>query len=244
VFVAPMFNASKTLSKMLHSIFGQSYENWRVILTDDVSNNDDLQQSMEIIQSFYDILGSQNAHKLKFYGNIKKKWEVENVLIMIRKDCMDDDIVCRIDADDYLCDLDALRVINETYQTYDPDCLWTAHRWFDDKRITSMNISGPMPDNADPYTHPWVSSHLKTFRKNVFNQVKDENFRGQDGEYIRRAGDQAIYLPLLKLAKKRMYLPMVTYAYKCNLDPETFQTDDAKFQREEAEFLRKRGFIS
>lgn len=242
VFVAPMFNASRTLPKMLHSIFGQSYENWKVVLTDDVSNPEDLQASMDVIQNFFDMLG-KDSQKLKFYGNVKKKWEVQNVLTMIKKDCNNDDIICRIDTDDFLCDLDALRVLNEVYTTHNPDCVWTAHRWFDDKRITSMNISGPLPDNADPYVHPWVSSHLKTFRKGKFDQINDQNFRGPDGEYIKRAGDQAIYLPILKQAKKRIYLPMVTYSYRCNLEPENFQTEDSHFQKDEAEFIRNRGFI-
>lgn len=242
--MAPMFNASKTLPKMFHSILGQSYENWKIVLTDDVSDHDELRNSIMIIDQFYDLLGQKNHDKLKFYGNVKKKWEVENVLIMIKNDCHENDIVCRIDADDFLCDLDALRVLNDVYTLHNPDCVWTAHRWFDDKRITSMNISAPMPENADPYLHPWVSSHLKTFRKGNFNEINDENFRGQDGNYIRRAGDQAIYLPILQRAKKRIYLPMVTYSYRCSLEPQNFHTDDAKFQKEEAEFLRKRGFIA
>jgi DhnA family fructose-bisphosphate aldolase class Ia len=37
----------------------------------------------------------------------------------------------------------------------------------------------------------------------LINDVKDENFRGEDGNYVRRAGDQAIYLPVLSKTKKR-----------------------------------------
>ena len=154
-----------------------------------------------------------------------------------------DDIIVRLDADDFLCELDAFRIMNLVYNDSGCDCLWTAHRWFDDDSITSQNISAVMPDNADPYKHPWVSSHCKTFRKSLINDVNDANFRGQDGEYIKRAGDQAVYLPVLHKAKKRVYLPHVTYAYRCEMKPQTFQTQDAKFQKAEAEFLRERGFI-
>lgn len=244
VFVAPMYNASKTLPQMLHSIFGQSYTNWSIVLTDDVSDTDDLVETMTVIESFYDLLGRNDQHRLKFRGNVRKKWEVENVLTMIKDECLESDIVCRIDADDYLCDLDALRVLNEAYNQYEPDCIWTAHRWFDDKQITSFNISAQLPDNADPYKHPWVTSHLKTFRKGKFDLINDLNFRGSDGNYIKRAGDQSLFLPILHNARKRMYLPMVTYAYRCDMNQANFQTEDAKFQKTEAEFIRARGYVA
>jgi len=100
-----------------------------------------------------------------------------------------------------------------------------------------------MDDNADPYRHPWVASHLKTFRKHLIKGVKDENFRGEDGNYIRRAGDQAIYLPVLHKAKRRAFLPRCMYHYTIKDVPETYQTNDAVFQRDEALFLRSRGFV-
>jgi len=176
------------------------------------------------------------------FWNDEKKWEVANVLRGISM-CDETDIICRLDADDFLSDLDALRILNEVYNSTNADCVWTAHRWFDDNRITNQNISGPLPEGADPYKFPWVTSHLKTFRKSLITGVDDQNFRGQDGKFVRRAGDQAIYLPILKRAKKRVYFPMCFYSYRCDMSPATFQTDDAKFQKAEAEFIRDRGFI-
>lgn len=238
VFIAPMFNASNTLSQLLHSICGQSYENWKVVLIDDVSSQDHREKSIQICDEFKKMLNGKYSDRIVNVWNTEKKWEVANVLHGISM-CNDDDIVCRIDADDWLTDADSLAIINFAYEQTACDILWTAHRWgFSDK-----NISGPMPVDANPYTYPWVSSHLKTFRKSLLNNVKDENYRGEDGNYIRRAGDQAIYLPALYHAKKRIFLPRVMYHYTINDVPETYQTDDAHFQRDEAVFLRNRGYI-
>ena len=247
VFIAPMYNASKTLPRMLHSIVGQSYTNWRLILIDDISTHEEQVACNKIIFSMQELMSrsqaSPNSISVTWNSDGRgKKWETENVLYGVSM-CDDDDIVCRIDADDFLCDLDALRIMNEVYDTYKPDCLWTAHRWFDDKVVATHNISNYLPDTANPYHHPWVTSHLKSFRKCLINDVKDENFRGKTGDYIRRAGDQALYLPILHRANKRMYLPMVIYAYRCDMSAETFMSEDAKFQKKEAEFLRKRGFV-
>lgn len=233
VFVAPMFNASDTLARMLHSLYGQSYENWRLILIDDISTESHKDRCSEILDAF-----AQHGDRVTLIENESKHWEVANVLQGIKL-CDESDIVCRIDADDWLTDLDALAILNQVYSATGADAVWTAHRW----GFTDQNISAALPSNANPYTHPWVSSHLKTFRKSLITDVRDENFRGENGEYIKRAGDQAIYLPVLHRAKKRVYVPRVMYHYTIDLSPETFQTHDAKFQRDEAIYLRERGFI-
>lgn len=232
-----MYNASDTLAQMLHSVCGQSYRNWRLILVDDVSSPEHREKCRGIVERFTS-LDPDLSGKIDVIWNEEKKWEVANVLHGISK-CEGDDIVCRIDADDWLVDLDALAIINVAYDTLGCDVLWTAHRWsFSDK-----NISGPMPDDADPYVYPWVSSHLKTFRKSLLDGVSDVNFRGEDGGYIRRAGDQAVYLPALHNAKKKFFLPRVMYHYTIKDVPETYATDDARFQRDEALFMRRRGYV-
>lgn len=238
VFVSPMYNASQYLPQMLHSICGQSYDNWKLILIDDVSDEEHRKLSQQIILQFQCLFGGRYSDKIVDVFNDEKKWEVANVLHGISM-CEDDDIVCRIDADDWLTDTDALSILNSCYEQTGADALWTAHRW----GFSNKNISGPLPEGADPYKHPWVSSHLKTFRKRLINDVNDINFRGEDGNYIRRAGDQAIYLPVLHNAKCRGFIPMVMYHYTINDVPETYQTPDARFQRDEALFLRERGYV-
>ena len=134
---------------MLHSIFGQSYENWKIILIDDVSDDKHKEKQKEILEGFYGLLSDNDKSKLEVVWNAEKKWEVANVLHGISL-CSDEDIVCRIDADDWLIDLDALAIIDVYYRKSFCDILWTAHRW----GFSDANISGPMQDDADPYKHP------------------------------------------------------------------------------------------
>jgi len=244
VFVAPMFNASKTLDQTLASIVGQSYKNWRLILIDDVSTQEEVVKEAKIIMTWRGLcepgMRDDNCDaQIRILWNDEKKWEVANVLKGISM-CEDGDIVCRIDADDWLTDLDALAYINAIYNYTKADVVWTAHRW----GYTDKNISGPLIPNVDVYKQPWVTSHLKTFRKCLINDVKDENFRGEDGEYIKRAGDQAIYLPVLHNATNPGFIPRCMYHYTIDDVPETYQTSDAKFQHDEALFLRARGYVS
>ena len=233
-----MYNASQYVGQMIHSICAQSYDNWRLIIIDDVSSEEHKKKSKSIISEFQNLLNQKYADRINVVWNSEKKWEVANVLHGISM-CDNNDIVCRIDADDWLTEIDALTCLDSIYQQSGAEALWTAHRW----GYTDKNISGPMSPDSDPYKHPWVSSHLKTFRKYLLNDVKDENYRGEDGNYIRRAGDQAIYLPALMNTKKRGFIPRCMYHYTINDIPDTYQTPDAKFQRDEALFIRARGYI-
>lgn len=246
VFVAPMYNASQYVGQMLHSICGQSYDNWRVILIDDCSSQEEVERENWTIAGFQSLLQrlGKDPNKIHVHWNSEgrgKQWEVSNVLFGISQ-CEDDDIVCRIDADDWLTEIDALAYLNALYKQTGCEALWTAHRW----GFTDKNISGSLPPGVDPYRdHPWVSSHLKTFRKYLLNGVPYENFTNMNGELVRRAGDQAIYLPCLYRTQKRGFVPRVFYHYTIDeQDGAVYQTADAKFQKEEADFIRNRGYVS
>lgn len=236
VFVTPMFNASKTLSQMLHSLYGQSYQNWHLILIDDASDEAEVLKCKELLQKFDSFI----PNKQTVIWNDSKKWEVLNVLTGVSM-CVNDDIVCRIDGDDWLTDLDALAIIDACYTKMNCDALWTMHRW----GFSDRNISMKLSSNTDVYAHPWVSSHFKTFRKRLLNNVPYENFKNMNDQLVRRAGDQAIYLPVLHNATNKMFLPRVMYHYTIDeQDGAVYQTDDAKFQKEEAEFIRSRGYVT
>lgn len=237
--IAPTYNAGKTCDRTILTLAAQSYDNWRLIVIDDVST-DDTESRVRDACSRYGVLS-----KLTYVRNETKKWEIENTLVGLSH-CDSTDIVTRIDLDDYVIDNNAFEILDRVYLSDGGiDAVWTNHRWFGDRTgLTGTNISGPLPDDADPYVHSWVSSHMKTWRKRVSENVPDSNYRGSDGQYFRRIGDQAFYLPVLKLARRRGHLPITAYAYRCEQVAETFQTDDAKFQAEEAKFLRQRGFLN
>lgn len=233
VMIMPCYNAEKTITQSLLSIISQSYSNWKILIRDDMSTDN----TRQIIDNIINVFGLQE--KIFVESNKEKKWEVRNILELLCK-CEDDDIVCRIDGDDWLTDLDCLAILNRKYNETGVDVMWTAHRW----SFTDHNISESLPKGADPYKYPWVSSHFKTFRKRLINNVCEQNFKGQDGEYFKRIGDQAIYLPVLHSCKGNWHFePRVMYHYTIQLKEETFQSEDALYQKNEAEFLRKRGYV-
>jgi len=235
-FLIPMREAHRTLKQCLLSIMSQSYTRWRVTIVDDASSPESKNESKRIVRELQKLCSDEQV--INLICRDSRSWETSNVLLAL-DECDDREIACRLDADDWLTENDALHAINAAYESTKCDVLWTMHRW----GFTSMNISAPLPANADPYEHPWVSSHLKTWRASLSKRINVENYRNERGEFVKRAGDQAIFLPVLKIAANRVFLPIVTYHYNIEMTSQTFNSDDARFQRDEAEFIRRRGFI-
>jgi len=239
VFLITCFNEEKGIIKTLKSIYAQSYEDWRVIIRNDMSTDN----TIDIIKEFK-VNHKVISDKITLINNKRKFGEVENTLDTLNI-IEEDEIVCRIDAGDWLVDNDILYLIDNIYkENNDLDVLWTNHRW----GYTPKNISSGMPLGCDVYKHPWVSSHMKTFRRSAFHDIPDSNFRDDEGEYIMIACDQAIFLPLLHKTnlreRKYGHFPLTAYHYNIKTDdPSIYQTERAYRQRDSAVNLRKRGYL-
>ncbi len=240
VFVIPFYNAVDDISKTIHSMMAQSYDNWRAILIDDMSTD----EGPELVRK---ICESSPVHKDKFtlVSNKEKHGEVRNTLASI-ENIDDNDVVCRLDGGDWLIENDLLWILNQIYQDKDCAVAWTAQRW----DYTSQNISGPLrlSPGQTVYQHPWVSSHLKTFRCGQLKKVPKANFLDQDGNYIMIACDQAIFLPMMHLSikegKKLNFVPITAYHYNIDLgNKNLFTSQRAVNQKMSAEMIRARGFI-
>jgi glycosyltransferase involved in cell wall biosynthesis len=198
-----------------------------------------------LVREICDSLPKKNREKFTLVDNETKQGEVRNTLNSI-KYIDDEDVVCRLDGGDWLTENDLLFVLNQVYQEDDIAVAWTAQRW----SYTTQNISGPM--NLKPgqtvYQHPWVSSHLKTFRCGQLKKVPDANFRDDNGEYIMIACDQAIFLPMMHLSllegKKLHFVPILGYHYNIDLTNKfVFNNERSHRQKMSAERIRERGFV-
>ena len=238
VFVTPAYNCQDSIQQTIFSVLAQSYTDWRMVVYDDMST-DQTAQVVEDISRSLDL-----GDKLRVISREEKFGEVRNTVDAV-SEIKDREIVCRLDGGDWLTENDMLHVMNQAYIQEDPAVLWTMHRW----AHTAHNISGPLsPVDANVYEHPWVSSHLKTFRRDAMYGINIENYKDTNGDWITIGCDQAIFLPMMHKAlldgRKRLFLPMVCYHYNIDLqDPDLFTCDRSKVQKHSAEWLRTRGYI-
>jgi len=240
VFVIPYYNAGDDMIKTLYSMMAQSYRNWRAIVIDDLSTDDGPKLVKEVANS------SIFRDKFSLVSNTEKHGEVKNTLKAL--DIVDDnEIICRLDGGDWLLENDLLWMLNQMYSNEKVAAAWTAHRW----GYTPQNISGPLKlkPGQTVYQHPWVTSHLKTFRSQQLRKVPHGNFLTFEGEYIMIACDQAIYLPMLHVSMMEgmelNFLPVVAYHYNIDLgNKNLFTSERAIRQKMSAETIRSRGFVA
>ncbi len=125
-------------------------------------------------------------------------------------------IVLQVDADDWLPDPGVLPYLNFIYQ--DPAVWMTYNTWqFPDGRSSanSQRIPSRVVQSNAFREYIWISSHLHSFRRELFDQVKDESLIDPEtGEYFRSAVDMSHYFPMLELAGSHArHLRRVLYTY-------------------------------
>lgn len=242
VFVVPYFNTGVDIERTIFSMLSQSNDAWRVVLINDVSDDKTPERVHELVTS----LPKTYRDKFTLIDNTVKHGEVRNTLEAV-KNIADRDIVCRLDGGDWLTENDLLYAVANAYSDERVAVAWTAHRW----GYTSQNISGPMmlKGSQTVYQHPWVSSHMKTFRCEQLKKVPEQNFKDADGNYIMIACDQAIFLPTMHLSilegKTLTFVPVIGYHYNIDLSKKDLFTCDRSIrQKQSAEMLRERGYLT
>ena len=236
--ITPAYNCADEIKKTLFSIAGQTYQNWEMIILDDMSTDN----TSKVVESFAASLNL--SHKITVKSRNEKYGEVRNTLEEARL-CDPTDVIVRLDAGDFITDLGCFDFLNAIYEQYDPAVLWTAHRW----AFTDQNISGPIDASISVYEQPWRSSHMKTFRVKDFLGLNEANFKDDNGEWIMIGCDQAVFLPMMERARlagrELIFFPRVMYHYNINLsDPNLFKSNRSLKQKASGEWLRRRGYVS
>tara|TARA_Y100001973_G_scaffold68474_1_gene99947 strand:- start:1120 stop:1878 length:759 start_codon:yes stop_codon:yes gene_type:complete len=239
VFLTPAYNCKEEIKKTLFSFFAQSYDNWRAIVIDDVSTDG----TGEYVKKLSKQCGF--SERVTVVTRTEKYGETRNTVTEM-ENIEDDEVVCRVDGGDWLTENDCLQTLNMVYNLHKPSVVWTNQRW----SYTAQNISGPLKlsGNMTVYDHPWVSSHMKTFRAEKLKRVPKQNFFDKDGNWIMIACDQAVFLPMMHMSllmgEKLVHLPITCYHYNINLEKEDLFTCERSLnQRDSALWIRSRGFL-
>ena len=248
VFVSTAYDCVSAAEQCFKTMYAQSYDRWRLILLDDSPTG----CVADAVDALAQRLGFSRERVLTVRNN-ERVGEVTNTLRAC--ETIDpNEVVVRVDMDDWLVDNDTLAIFDKIYRETGAGCVWAGHRWCDGiETISSKNISGPLPsDGCDVYAElldNWVTSHPKSFRKDLIDAVNPTNFLDENGKTITIACDRAIYCPVLEMSKRmgrpRIFAGIVATHYNLRLsDPDLFSNERSLEQRRSAEFIHKRGFIA
>ena len=125
-------------------------------------------------------------------------------------------ILVTVDGDDRLFSEEALSIVFERYKK--TGCMLTYGNHIHYPTGHQSNCYDFPPEvvrhrtyrNCDRY----ISSHLRTFRAKLWNNIRDEDLQNQDGNYYSLSADVAVMIPMLEMADGRYeFIREILYLY-------------------------------
>lgn len=212
IVVVPVYNAELYIQQCLESILSQTYKNYELFIVDDCSTDN----TANIIKSLY--IKPEFSFRYNI-NNVRVGSPAANISKAIRiASDNDEDIIVTVDGDDWLDNNDVLTYLNEVYQD---ENVYMTYGQYEPLSHTYHNYCSPIP-NFRTYRKSglWLASHLRTFKRKIWNLIRDEDLRDTDGEYYKFASDTAWIYPLIEICgpKHTKFISKVLYIYN-DLNP-------------------------
>ena len=241
IVIVPVYNAVKWIGKCLDSIISQSYANFNLLVIDDHSTDG----TWDVIKS-YGINAIQNKERIgSALANI-----IHGIELIAKND---EDIIVTVDGDDYLHDDNVLSYLNTIYQ----DDIWLTYGSFlpvsgkfkntcqELGNINEESWSGKdIIHSCTPKTYResgmWVTSHLRTFKKWLWDKIIDTDLRDRDGKYFKVAWDLAFMYPMIEMADTHIkFIDKILYMYN-DLNPICDGTIDPTSQISTGKYIQSK----
>jgi len=210
--ITPCYNAEHWIDKCLKSIFLQSHQDWECVILNDKSTD----TTRDVIDG---VIPSEFRSKFKIVNNRKNLGAMHNIINGIKKISKDpEDVIVLLDGDDWFATKYALEYVNNVY-TKDSN-IWMTYGQYTTVNGNQIGCSREIKSSRDYRTQQWGTSHLRTYKNKIWNKIKDEDFRGSDGEYYPMAWDLAIMYPLIEMSgiNRIKFIRAILYKYN-NMNP-------------------------
>ena len=189
--VIPAYNCSDWVEKNLSSVLSQEYDNYDVVYIDDASTDDTLEKVKRIYSS--------SSKEFKVISNNVNVKALKNLYTHI-KQAQDESIIITLDGDDFLSDDNVLAYLNTLYQ--DDDCWLTVGSYIqnDNYQVITPSDVDSKYWNSNIRNQPWSFSHLRTFRKKLFDKISLKDLLDSDGNFFSFTFDRAMMYPMVEMA--------------------------------------------
>jgi glycosyltransferase involved in cell wall biosynthesis len=224
--LVPFHNAAPWLPRCLESLRRQSLTAWHCYLADDLSDDGSDRVAQRAFGGDSRFTLIRNNERLYQCGSYQQLLANPNFDPL--------DICVTVDADDYLPDSDVLRRVLEAYAD---ERIWLT--WGNYIRTDGEpGIAAPLEEALEVRRVSWRTSHLRTWRLFLWNQIREEDFLGPDGLPLRVAGDLASMFPMIEMAGNRHIRFLESINYVCNR-----ANPLSNFRLRAAEQLRNAAFL-
>ncbi len=207
--IVPSFNSPEWIEKCLASIEMQTYPLKDVCVIDDAST---LEGQREII----DLFCRHNNWKRIFNStNLGVLHNIINGIAELK--CEDDDVIVIVDGDDCLYDSQVLERVAKVYREGSIDLTYGNYVTYPPSFTGNpTELPEEVITNKQFRNHPFIFTHLKTFKYFLWRHILDGDLRDEEGNYFRCGGDAAMMWPMVEMAGKR-FRPITEILYIYNI---------------------------
>lgn len=200
------FNCEKYVEKHMKSINNQTCMNYTVIVVDDASTDDTWEE-----------IGRYKTDKYLVYRNEKNIKNAANMIKWLKPNVKSNDVVIILDLDDWFVHNGVLERLNEIYTN---EKCWTTYGHYKhlEENIPMCGYPFEVIQNRSFRECNWLWHHLKTFKGFLFHKIKEDDFKGPNGEFVQTTWDLVLGFPILEMTppEKIRYIPEVLMVYNAN----------------------------
>lgn len=217
--ITPFYNAEKYISNCINSVASQDYNNYMMYLINDSSTDNSLNIAKECIDNLpKDIQG-----RFVIINNKANRGAVYNQIRTLKTFPIDDDsLVMFLDGDDWL------RADNNIFNYYN-------NLFANDKTDYAYGSCWSLADNipliAQPYPNQIKQNktyrdykfnwgmpypHLRVFRKKLVNNIDEEVFKDEVGNWFKAGGDNATFYNIIEQADPNKVVAVQEIFYNYN----------------------------
>lgn len=211
----PTFNNRDVCVENLKSVYKQDYENYRVIITDDCSEDG----TADAIWKYVKAHGQE--HRTHLIRNKIRRKSLANHYSAVLNLKDSDDVLIHLDGDDFLKDKSVFKFVNRMYQ--DPE-IWVTYgqymNWPENQTVLpKMGYCKEIPKGivrTRNYRRFFFYGHLRTCRAWLARHIKLEDCISEHtpckGNFYEASSDLAFMFPILEMADGRYkFNPKVLY---------------------------------
>jgi len=226
-------NSADYIERSIESALSQDYEDFSVIFFDADSNDGTFEKALK-----YD-----NDDRITISKNSPRKYQGENIRNGVLL-APDNSIIVTLDGDDWFPHSNVLKRVNEIYNNTGCWMTYGTFQEYPHRDVSHIYVEYPLEVRAQKKfrNHRWLASHLRTFRKELFLKIKEEDLKDPTtGNYVSYAPDLSFQFPMLEMcgSDKSLHVNEILYVYNTENPNNEWKQNMPEIQRIE-KYLRSK----
>ncbi len=206
--VVTTHNASNYIEKSLESALTQDYSKFDVVFIDACSTDGTYEIAKSLESKYPNLTVKQNT---------VRKYQVENLKAAVLE-AAPKSIIITLDGDDWFPHPGVLERVNAEYEATGCWMTYGTYREHPYRDVSYHYREYPLTVRAVKSfrNYVWLASHLRTFRRELFLKIKEEDLIDpKHSDYFRISGDRIFQYPMLEMCgiDRSSYIPEVLYVY-------------------------------